>query len=276
MKPLLWIGCGFVGQLFFYQYSSVYAIVATSTNPEKHPLHRDYPQQIKHYRSPNPNQLQSLLQETEVLVITVASKNGASYENTYLTTVQDLLFLSPAKNLKQIIYCSSTSVYGDREGKAVDETALLNPQSDLAKILIESEKRLIQFEKKHSIPVCILRLGEIYHLNQNPYLRLKNQNPIVLPDTKNNYTNMVHAEDVILAIHHAITCLLSGIYNLCQKDHLLRKELYQKIQATYGLSEIIYDSKIKSLHGGNKYVLSDKIEQSGFTFRHDHTEVPFV
>lgn len=276
MKNLLWIGCGFIGQLFWKHYASLYHITATSTHPPAHPLYSSYPQQIRKYQSPAKEILKSLMQEKEIVVITVAPKTRVSYEMTYLSTVDDIASILPPQ-VKQIIYCSSTSIYGEQGGNKVEETTPLNPLSQQAETLIQSEKKLLEIKKNRSIDLCILRVGEIYHIDRNPYHRLKSQHPIVVSqDCQHSYTNMVHAEDLISAINYAITHQLSDIYNLCQPEHLFRKQLYDKIQNSYDLDKIYYDPDKKSFHGGNKYVVSHKIEEAGFKFSHRYTEVPFV
>ncbi len=62
--------------------------------------------------------LEPLLEEQEALLFCVSPDKLEDYENTYLENARALKALAPTfAALTQIIYTSSTTVYGDHQGK---------------------------------------------------------------------------------------------------------------------------------------------------------------
>lgn len=204
------------------------------------------------------SQWQELISHLDALVVTVAPTGGASYEETYLLTAQSLAKVGFEK---PIYYCSSTSVYGEKQGKAVDETASLNPLSLSAKILVETEKI---YQKRYG---AIIRIGELWGFERRIENRLKTA-PL-LPGDGQTMTNLTHVTDAARAFVFLIKGGHQGIYNVCGKNHMPRKELYKELAARYNFPEPEWDPSQQSPHGGNKIVLSDKIRKLGFIFHHD-------
>ena len=72
---------------------------------------------------------------------------------------------------KWITYLSSTSVYGDHEGKWVDENSKLIPNSKKAKIRLKIENKWKKLSKNY--PIQIFRLAGIYSKQVNLITRMK-------------------------------------------------------------------------------------------------------
>lgn len=71
------------------------------------------------------------------------------------------------ENLQWIGYISSTGVYGDTQGKWVDESSPLQPQTELNVRRIETEKQWLNLVKHHSLPVMVFRCVAIYGPGRN-------------------------------------------------------------------------------------------------------------
>jgi len=94
-----------------------------------------------------------------------------------------------------VIYISTSGVYGDQQGKLINENTPVNPQVDRAKRRYHAEQQLQQWSIKNSVPVTILRVGGIYGPNRLPLQRIKDQIPM-LHENLAPSTNRIHADDL--------------------------------------------------------------------------------
>jgi len=115
--------------------------------------------------------------------------DGSNYQQTYLEGTQNLIAALAKKPPKKLIWISSTSIYGQRSNEWVDETTEPNPQTDNAKILLETEAAVL----KAPFPSIILRLGGIYGPGRDRLSLL--QNGKVTTDDP-GYMNHIHVEDI--------------------------------------------------------------------------------
>jgi nucleoside-diphosphate-sugar epimerase len=201
-------------------------------------------------------QFAEALQGQQIILLTVAPDSPASdqaYEETYLGCAKALLSdLDP--NCEQILYTSSSSVYGEQGGALVDESTPLKPETFREKILIETEK-LIQTAP---CKFCIVRLGEIIGPGRMILDRLKALNGRSLAGTGANICNLSPIEEIVTALVTAIEHCWKGIYNVCSDQHLPRRELYDQLCKEAGLPPPRWDASRSTPHAGNKTVSSAK------------------
>lgn len=213
------------------------------------------------------NDLQAMiaaLMGQQIVLLSVAAHSVEDYIDTYLVTAETLaIALQQSSEARQLIYTSSTSVYGEREGEWVSETDTLAPLNAQAMTLCLTEQVLLS-KVPSFVKLCIFRLGEIYGAGREIQERLKRMPKKSFPGSGNNYTNLIHLDDVVAAILLAIEKKFSGIYNLCNDFHLPRRELYDQLCQMEGLPKVQWDPSLPSLHGGNKRVSNDKIKREGF------------
>ncbi len=197
-----------------------------------------------------------MLLQCDALVITVAPSNGASYEETYLNTAKIL-----TKHSFPFYYCSSTSVYGDKNGEPVTEESPLSPLSSSDKTLVETEKVYLRQ------PSTIVRIGQLWGFERRIETRLRNH--VVFEGNGSMMTNLTHVTDAARAFAFLIKNHYTGIFNVCGNIHKTRKKLYMDLAARYHLAAPLWDPSSKSAHSGNKIVLSEKIRSLGFLFQHE-------
>ncbi|MEQ1517710.1 MAG: NAD-dependent epimerase/dehydratase family protein, partial [Usitatibacteraceae bacterium] len=58
---------------------------------------------------------------------------------------------------RQIVYISTTGVYGDCQGTWIDETRALKPESVRAKRRVDAEQRLRRWGRKRDVAITVLR-----------------------------------------------------------------------------------------------------------------------
>ncbi len=104
--------------------------------------------------------------------------------------------LDAAAPPRQIIYVSTSGVYGDTSGEWVTEESHLNPQADRAFRRVDAEQTLTKWCENNRIPLTILRVAGIYGPDKLPLKRLKAGTP-VLREEECGYTNRIHIEDLV-------------------------------------------------------------------------------
>ena len=117
----------------------------------------------------------------------------------------------PAK----VILLSTTAVYGDCQGKWIDETAPVNPQTDRGKRRLDAESALREWAIKHDIEYVILRVSGIYGPGRLPIERLQQGLPILREDLA-PFSNRIHQDDLAMVCVAAAEKAPNGaIYNVC-------------------------------------------------------------
>jgi nucleoside-diphosphate-sugar epimerase len=108
--------------------------------------------------------------------------------------------------LRQVVYGSTTGVYGDCQGARVSETDAVNPQTDRARRRVDAEATIASRGRAVPTPFTILRIPGIYapdRENGTPEARLQRGTPI--PDPAHDvFTNHIHADDLANACWQAL------------------------------------------------------------------------
>lgn len=264
---VLIIGCGYVGEKVGLLLKEDPSLVVT-TRSEKNALElKKTFSSVTTFDIADIDSLSDLIREQETIIITLAPKNSNLYAETYLKAAFNLKQVINLSPVKQLIYTSSSSVYGDYKGTSVTEDMPLLGITDQAKILIETEKTLLSL-KTTQRTVCIFRVSEIYGPSREFLHRVKSLQGKKAPGDGSQPTNMIHVEDVARAIVFAMKHSLNGVYNLCNEDHMTRKELYDKISNDNHLPLVQWDPDLTSIHFGRRILSNEKIKKEGFNFTH--------
>jgi nucleoside-diphosphate-sugar epimerase len=112
--------------------------------------------------------------------------------------VQALLLRSSPQ---AVVYGSTSGVYGDCAGALINETQVLNPQTDRAHRRVDAEAWLNAWGSRGIPRISVLRIPGIYALDREggtPRERLQRGSP-VLQATDDVYTNHIHADDLARA-----------------------------------------------------------------------------
>lgn len=155
--------------------------------------------------------------------------------------------LNSPNNIKQIIYTSSTSVFGDLE-RTIDHTSEAKPSSEKSEILLSAESLLQQTCISNHIKCCILRCSGIYGPHRVPGLKLL-KSTLTNFSFKNTYTNMIHVQDIIKLIDQCILFDSSGTYLCTDNSHHSRKDFYQTILQHFQLNHINLSPDNQSVYG---------------------------
>ncbi|AFY43715.1 SDR family oxidoreductase [Nostoc sp. PCC 7107] len=266
------IGCGYVGYSVakYWQQKMTFVVTATTTTPERIQELQTVAQKVVIAKGNNAETLQSILQNQDVLLLSVGAKGANLYEETYLETAKTLVAILPQlPNIKQIIYTSSYSVYGDRNGATVDEDTPVEPTHTSGIVLRETEKVLLSATSE-KLRVCILRLGGIYGNNRELIKIFGRASGTTRPGNGEDVTNWIHLDDIVGAIEFVRQQHLQGIYNLVDDAHLSSRVLLDTLFAKHNLPTVKWDSDQNSNRPYNAKVSNQKIKDAGYKLIHPH------
>ena len=136
---------------------------------------------------------------------------------------------------QRLVYISTSGVYGDCEGRLVDETQALNPQTERALRRVDAERQLRSWGLRTGVSVSILRVPGIYAGNRLPLARLRAGTPVLLPE-EDSFTNHIHADDLARIVLAALRLARPGrVYHASDDSHLKMGEYFDLVADRFGL-----------------------------------------
>ena len=169
-------------------------------------------------------------------VVNCAATSGGSaddYRQLYLQGNCNLIeWLAPAPP-KKFVYTSSTSVYGQNDGSTVKESSPTEPVAESAKVLVETEKVLLEAAQQQKLPAIILRVAGIYGPDRGYLLKQYLKNEARLEGKGERALNMIHRDDLIGVI---IAALQSGrpgeVYNAVDDEPVSQWRFFEWLAGT--------------------------------------------
>jgi nucleoside-diphosphate-sugar epimerase len=184
-----------------------------------------------------PGDLAGLPGPFDWVVNTVSSGKGGEeeYRQVYLEGTRHLIDWLGATPIKKFVYTSSTSVYGQTDGSLVKEGSPAEPSSATSRLLIETERLLLEAAQARRFPAVILRVAGIYgpergHLFQQ-YLR----NEARIAGKGERIINMIHRDDLVRVIIAALRNGRPGeVYNAVDDEPVAQIHFFRWLSETLG------------------------------------------
>ena len=137
-----------------------------------------------------------------------------------------------------LIYGSTSGVYGDCGGAWVTETRAISPATPRAQRRADAEASVRHFGRSAHSRTAILRVPGIYAANRQggtPRERLEKRTP-VLATGDDVYTNHIHADDLARALVSALwRARPQRIYNACDDSDMKMGDYFDLAADRYGL-----------------------------------------
>jgi nucleoside-diphosphate-sugar epimerase len=114
----------------------------------------------------------------------------------------------------RFLYMSTTGVYGDCEGRWIDESEPLKPSTYRAQRRIAAEQAVQRWCSDHGIEWLVLRVPAIYGPGRLLTERLKSGMPTVKPE-ECSFTNRIHIDDLVAICRQVMAHAPGGsVYNV--------------------------------------------------------------
>ncbi|MBF4472743.1 SDR family oxidoreductase [Flavobacterium sp. HJJ] len=263
MKQISILGCGWLGlPLAKTLLTNGFYVKGSTTSESKLPILKSLGIEafLISLDSKNINgAVENFLNGSETLIVNIPPQLRG--KNNDSSTVEEKVFVEKIKNLisflenaavKNVLFVSSTSVYGVANGRITEETHP-KPDTESGKQLLEAETLL---QNNSSFKTTILRFGGLIGEDRNPIKFLAGKENLENPDS---CINFIHQEDCIGIILKIITAgSWNEIYNGVSPFHPTREKYYTEKASGLNLSPPKFDHTKPS---AGKLISGEKIEK---------------
>lgn len=177
--------------------------------------------------------------------------------------------LNEMPNLKWVGYLSSTSVYGDKKGAWVDETAEKEPTSKRGSRRAKAEEQWLMLKRKNDLPVHVFRLSGIYGPGRSAIESIRAGTARRI-DKPGHAFSRIHVDDIIQTLMTSMQNSQPGaIYNLSDDEPSPSHEviayacqlLGKEIPPLIPFEEANVVPMVNSFYKDNKRIINDKIKE---------------
>ena len=149
--------------------------------------------------------LAAFLENSKILIIAIPPKLRGSEKDNFVLKIKNIITAIEKSTIENVIFVSSTSVYGENNLLVTEETAL-NPDTESGKQLMETEQLL---QSNTNFKTAILRFGGLIGEDRHPVRFLAGRTHIENPNAP---INLIHQEDCIGIIMAIIEQIRSYIF----------------------------------------------------------------
>jgi nucleoside-diphosphate-sugar epimerase len=170
------------------------------------------------------------------VVNTAASGGGGedSYRQVYLEGTRNLVNWLSSMSPSRMVYTSSTGVYGQDDGSVVKETSPTEPVAPTARVLVETERLLLEAAARN-FPAVILRVAGIYGPGRGHWFQQYLANEVRIPGTGQRILNMIHRDDLVRIIIAALQSGRGGeVYNAVDDEPVTMIQFFRWLSETLG------------------------------------------
>jgi nucleoside-diphosphate-sugar epimerase len=176
-----------------------------------------------------PDEFKKLPHEFDWVVNCVAAGGDAeNYREVYFNGTKNLIEWLAPNPPKKFVYTSSTSVYAQNDGSQVKESSPTEPTAETSKILVETEKVLLNAATQKKFPAVILRVAGIYGPDRGHWFKQFLKDAAHLEGDGARILNMIHRDDLVGCIIAALKNGRAGeIYNAADDEPVSQLHFFQ-------------------------------------------------
>lgn len=268
MMRVLIAGCGYVGSaLAELLVADGHEVWGMRRNPAALPPGvRPFAADLR-----DPATLTDLPPALDAVAYTATADAGTdeAYRAAYVDGPRHLLraLAEQAQRPRRVLFTSSTSVYGQREGEWVDEDSPAEPGGFSGPRMLEGERAFLD----GPFPATVLRLGGIYGPGRTSLVEKVRSGDAECPPEP-RWTNRIHRDDAAGALRHLM--LLDApapLYLGVDREPAALCDVYRWIAGRLGLPAPRTRpgaEEARRRSPGNKRCRSDRLASSGYTFRY--------
>ena len=173
--------------------------------------------------------------------------------------------ISRSPNLSWFGYLSTTSVYGNHDGKWVDENIPVNPSSNRGLLRVKAENNWSCIK---NLPLHIFRLAGIYGPNRSPLDKIRSGKAQLI-SKPGQFFSRIHVEDIVRILKASIEMPNHGsVYNVCDDMPAAPDEVLDyaaKLINYPDLPKVAFEEAelspmAKSFYSDNKRVKNERIK----------------
>jgi nucleoside-diphosphate-sugar epimerase len=281
MTQISILGCGWLGlPLAKALLEKGFSVKGSTTSIEKLPILEKsgiHPHLIVLSEGKPTGNLNDFLESSEVLLIDVPPKLRGNSKKNFVEKIKNLIPFIEKSTVENVIFISSTSVYGDTSSfdcaqddtLSVTEETKTCPDTESGKQLVQAEQLL---QTNPNFKTTILRFGGLIGEDRHPIKFLAGRKNIENPNAP---INLIHQDDCIGIIEKIIQKSLrqaqtdkldwNETFNAVTPFHPSRKDYYTQKALELNLNLPEFNPENDTF---GKTILSEKIETVlGYTFK---------
>jgi nucleoside-diphosphate-sugar epimerase len=203
-----------------------------------------------------------------VLLVSIAPDRGA---DPVLRHLRDAIAAAP--RLDSIVYLSTIAVYGNHDGRWIDEAAPLTPALTRASDRIDAERAWLALGEARGIPVTVIRIAGIYGPGTNALEAVKAGRARRIINAGQVF-NRIHVGDLAQIVDKAVDMALKhrvgGIFNAADDEPTAPGDPVAFAAGLLGVAppaEVAFEEAKKtmtafaqSFYGDSKRVRNDRIK----------------
>ena len=232
------IGCGWLGFPLAKSFIEKGILVkGTTTSPDKLKEEKIIPYWILLSEQQIQGEITDFLKDVRTLIINVPPKLRSKKSENYVAKMKMLHQQIQKSSIKNIVFISSTSVYGAIDGIVTEETRP-TPNSESGRQLLEAEGI---FKDDAKLQTSIIRFGGLISEDRHPVTMLSQREHV-----KNGHhpVNLIHRNDCIRIISLVVEQafwhqIINGVY----PDHPTKKVYYTNEAIKRNLKIPEYDTE---------------------------------
>ncbi|SHI60763.1 SDR family oxidoreductase [Pseudozobellia thermophila] len=261
-KSIAVLGCGWLGlPLAQHFLKQGFRVKGSTTSEEKLPLleRSGIPSYlIQLFETEIKGDIRAFLTDVDILVINVPPRLRNGKGQNYVKKMRLLLQAIDASTVKNVIFVSSTSVYGAAEGEVTEKTRP-KPVTESGRQLLVSEKL---FGKNHKFQTTVVRFGGLIGPKRHPVTMLSKKSSLT---NGHHPVNLIHLNDCVRILYKIIAeDWWDEILNAVHPEHPTKEEYYIDEAKKRGIPLPVYKGD-NSRKG--KIIRSETlINVKGFTF----------
>jgi nucleoside-diphosphate-sugar epimerase len=175
-------------------------------------------------------ELQRLSPEYDWVINCVSASGGGAdeYQAVYCQGTRNLLEWLSTASPRKFVYTSSTGVYGQTDASWVEESSLTEPGTVTGKILMDTERMLLEAHQRLGFPAVIVRVAGIYGPGRGYWLKQFLNGEARVEGEGERLTNMIHVEDVVGVIRCVLEKGRPGeVYNAVDDEPVSQLALFE-------------------------------------------------
>jgi len=179
-----------------------------------------------------PEELEKLPRDFDWVVNCVSAGGAENYREVYLQGTRNLFRWLALQPPEKFIYTSSTSVYAQNDGSVMTEQSPAEPAMETSKILVETEKVLLDAFAEKKFPAVILRVAGIYGPGRGHWFRQFLKGDAHIEGDGSRFLNMIHRDDLVGCIVAALKNGRAGeIYNTVDDEPASQLKIFEWLAA---------------------------------------------
>lgn len=231
---VLVIGCGYVGEPLAAELArlghEVFGLRRTAFQP---------PPGVQALTGDvtNPEDVRKWPGPFDWMVNTVSSSKGGAeeYRRVFWQGSLNVIEAWAASPPKKYVHAGSTSVYAQNDGSLVKETSAAEPPAETARVLLETEKALLEAVKTRNFPAVLLRIAGIYGPGRGHLFLEYLRDEARMDGRGERLINMIHRDDVVGCVIAALKSGRAGeIYNAVDDEPAPQIHFFRWLSETLG------------------------------------------